>query len=104
MADVTVNNITADSADITDLQTGSFICRGSARFINGAYVEPTNGVNINTVTSSTAVADTDYVLVSNGTSLRRVLFTDFVAAIRQSASLNTASSSDISQVLSEEGI
>lgn len=83
MATTTVlENVVADSIQTDELNSGNLIVRGAARFANPIYADIHGAQDINKVTSSTAVADTDYVLVTNGTSLKRVLFTDFVAAVR----------------------
>ena len=83
MATTTVlENVIADSVETAELNSGDLIVRGAARFVNPIYADIQGSQDINRVTSSTAVADTDYVLVTNGTSLKRVLFTDFVAAVR----------------------
>lgn len=74
----------SDDADITNLQAGSLVVRGTAKFFNGISGEMKNGKDINQVTASTSVADTDYVLISNGTSVRRILFSDFVTAVANS--------------------
>ena len=83
MATTTVlENVAADSVQTEELNSGNLIVRGAARFLNPIHADINGSQDINKVSASTAIADTDYVLVTNGTSLKRVLFTDFVTAVK----------------------
>ena len=78
MADnINANKITADS-----VETGTLQVSGSARFANGINATINNGQDINKVTSSNLIRETDYILVSDGTSLRKVAFSDILNMVK----------------------
>lgn len=78
MADVTVNNLQADSIQTTDLNAGNVVVSGKARFVQPLYTPGIEGSqDINQVTTGN-ISDSAYVLFSNGTNLYRVLYSDLI--------------------------
>ena len=83
MADsVTVDNLQANSVNTTDLNAGNMLVTGPARFVNGIYTSEIKGSqDINKVTSGATISDSAYVLISDGTHLSRIKFSDLCTAI-----------------------
>lgn len=83
MADsVNVDNLQANSANVTELTAGNMLVTGAARFVNGIYTsEIKNSQDINTVASGTTISDNAYIIISDGTHLSRIKFIDLYTAI-----------------------
>lgn len=77
-----VDNLSADSINTDEMYAGNIIVTGAARFAQGFYGTPKNSQNINTVSAQTTLSDNYYVLMSNGTSLIRVKYSDLIADLR----------------------
>lgn len=91
MADVVVNNLSADSVKTDELYSGNMVVTGAARFVQPIYADIKGSKDINTVSSSATIPDTWTVIVSDGTSIHRISFADLCAAIAAKFGLVTGS-------------
>ena len=76
------NNINANKITADSVETGALQVNGPARFAAGINATINNGQDINKVTSSNLIRETDYILVSDGTSLRKVAFSDILNMVK----------------------
>ena len=58
------------------------VVTGAARFANGFYGSPKESTDINQVSAQTSISYNYYVIMSDGTSLFCVKFSDFVTAVK----------------------
>lgn len=72
-----IDNLIADSINATELTAGNMIVTGKARFIQPVYADLENAEDINKV-STQSISSTDYILLTNGTSLRKILMSDLI--------------------------
>ena len=96
MADITVDNISANSIQTTELNTGNMIVSGKARFVQPIYADLEATKDINTVTTSTTLTNADFVLVSNGTNLRKIPYEDFCADMATHISVTFQNADEVS--------
>ena len=78
----TVDNLRANSINSDEVYAGNMVVTGAARFANGFYGTPANSQNINTVSAQTTLDNNYYVIMSNGTNLIRVKYSDLIADLR----------------------
>ena len=78
----TVDNLWANSINSDEVYAGNMVVTGAARFANGFYGTPANSQNINTVSAQTTLDNNYYVIMSNGTNLIRVKYSDLIADLR----------------------
>ena len=78
---VRLNNLVADSVQTTELNAGNIMVTGAARFAQPIYAEINGAKDINTVSTATSISDTWTVIVSDGTAIHRISFSDLCAAI-----------------------
>lgn len=81
MADANYEKITADSAKINELNAGNAVFTGAARFVQEINGSLAGSRDINTVTAATTIPDNYYIFMSDGSSVKRILFSDLCAAV-----------------------
>lgn len=78
----TVDNLRANSINSDEVYAGNMVVTGAARFANGFYGTPANSQDINTVSAQTTLSNDYYVIMSNGTNLIRIKYSDLIADLR----------------------
>ena len=76
-----VDQLTADVADIGDLTAGDATFTGDVVFQNDIQGTLAGSRDINTVTASDSILDSNYVFISDGSHIKRILFSDLCDAI-----------------------
>ena len=66
---------------MTDFTAGNIISTGAARFLNPIHCELANSKDINNVTSNTTISDSDTIIYSDGTAIKKITFANLCAAI-----------------------
>ena len=94
MADITANNITADTLQATDGQLGNLIVNGAARFVQPIYAEINGAKDINAVNTG-SISNNSYVMFSNGTNLFRVKYSDLITDLSSKVSVTFADSEGV---------
>ncbi len=90
MVDTTVGNLTADSVQTTELQARNVVVTGAARFAQPIYTAGIqNSEDLNQVTASASIPDSYYVIISDGSSLKRITFSDLCAAVANKIGIDT---------------
>lgn len=88
MSNINVDNLSANSIQTDELYSGNVVVTGAARFVQPIYANIYGSKNINQVTSSSTIPDSCNVIISDGNSLRRILFSDLVSAIATKLGIN----------------
>lgn len=78
----TVDNLRANSINSDEVYAGNMVVTGAARFASGFYGTPANSQDINAVSAQTTLDNNYYVIMSNGTNLIRVKYSDLIADLR----------------------
>lgn len=78
----TVDNLRANSINSDEVYAGNMVVTGAARFANGFYGTPNNSQNINAVSAQTTLSNDYYVIMSNGTNLIRIKYSDLITDLR----------------------
>ena len=81
MADVIINNLSADSIKTDELNTGNMIVSGAARFVQPIYADIKGSKDINQATTASSYTNSDYILITDGSSLRKISVTTFINQI-----------------------
>ena len=81
MAETNFEKITADQANVTELAAGNAVFTGSTRFVQEINGSLAGSRDINTVTAATTIPDNYYIFMSDGSSVKRILFSDLCTAI-----------------------
>ena len=77
------------------MQAGNVLVTGAARFANGFYGIPNESKNINAVDVSSTLNNNYYIIMSNGTSLIRVSYSDFINDLAGKVSVEFADSEGV---------
>ena len=77
-----------ESIEATEGNIENLVVNGAARFVQPIHAEINGSKDINTVTASTTIPDTYYVMISDGTSLRRITFANFCSAVASKLGIN----------------
>ena len=79
VADLTANNIIADSVTADEANLGSVVVRGAARFVQPIYTTGIHGSqDVNQVATGSTINNSDYVFISSNGSMKRILYSDFI--------------------------
>ena len=78
-----------DTANITDLNAGNLLVTGAARFLNDIHGRIADSKDINKVTATATIPDNYYILVSDGSAVKRIKFSDLYTAILAKLGLTT---------------
>ena len=81
MADASYDNLSANNGSITELTAGNAVFTGSTRFVNEINGSLAGSRDINTVTAASSIPDSYYIFMSDGSSVKRILFSDLCSAI-----------------------
>lgn len=92
MADARYDTLIADSIQTEDLTAGDATFTGNARFINEIDGSLAGSRDINTVAASTIIPDSYYVFISDGSQVKRILFSDLCNAIFEKLSYDDSKS------------
>lgn len=76
-----VDQLNADAAEIGDLTAGDATFTGDVVFQNDIQGTLAGSRDINTVTASDSILDSNYVFISDGSHIKRILFSDLCDAI-----------------------
>lgn len=82
MSEMNLSSLSVDAASITDLNAGNVVVTGAARFLQPIHAEPANGENVHEVATTTTMNDSWCLLVSDGSTLKKVTFANFCAAVK----------------------
>ena len=77
------------------MQAGNVLVTGAARFANGFYGTPNESKNINAVDVSSTLNNNYYIIMSNGTNLIRVSYSDFINDLTGKVSVEFADSEGV---------
>ena len=77
MSDITTDKLTANIVQADETSTGNLVVSGKASFLQPIRGSLDGSKNINDVNTGT-IANTDYVLFSNGTNLYKVQYSDLI--------------------------
>ena len=81
MAEQIFDKITANQANVEELNAGNAVFTGSTRFVQEINGSLAGSRDINTVTAATTIPDSYYIFMSDGSSVKRILFSDLCAAV-----------------------